>query len=141
MNRVTSSYAVAGTGMRRTLENSVTQWTDPEMGLEGTLKGASPVKTLVTQDRSSSNTVTASRVAENRRDGNSLTVAEISTLTLTARGAAPDQWAPLRSISGCRTTGWMIGKMQECTISKINGETQTIVKLIGALWHKIGQTP
>lgn len=125
--------------MRRTLENSVTQWTHPEMGLEETLKGASPVKTLVTQDRSSSNTVMASHAAENRHDGNSLTVAEISTLALTVRGA-PDQWDPLRSVSGRRTTGWMIEKMQECAIFKTNGETQAIMKLRGALRHKIGQT-
>lgn len=138
MNHVTSSYAVTGTGMRRTLGNSVTQWTHPEIGLE-TLRGASTVETFATQDRSSLNMIMASQTAESHHVGNSLAIAEISTLTLIDRGVRVRR-APLRSVSGRRTAGWMIGKTQEDAIFKITGETQTITKLGGTLHHRIDQT-
>lgn len=126
--------------MRRTLANSVTQWTHPEIGLEETLTRASPVEAFGTRDHLSLNMIMASHTPKNRHGGNNFTTAEIRTLTLTDRGV-PVQWAPLRSVSERQTAGWMIGKMQGDAIFKMIGERLTIMKQGGALCHKIDQTP
>lgn len=105
LNHVTSSYAVTGTGMRRTFGNSVTQWTHPEMGLEETLRGASPVETFGTRDHSSLNMIMASHMAENHLRGCQIVpTAEILTPTLIDRRILV-QCALLRSVSGCQTAG------------------------------------
>lgn len=140
MNHVTSSYAVTGTGMRRTLANNVTQWTHTEMGLEETLRRASPVETFGTRDHLSLNMIMASHSAENRHGGNNSMTAEIVTLTLIDRGA-PVRWAPLRSFSEHPTAGWIIRKMEGDAIFEITGERQTLIKLGGALHRKIDRTP
>lgn len=71
--------------MRRILGNSVTHWTNPEMGLEEALRGSSPVETFGPQDHSSLNMIMASHTAESCHGGNNLTIAEIVILTLIDR--------------------------------------------------------
>lgn len=137
LNHVTSSYAVTGTG--RSLGNRVTQWTHQEMVLEETLGGNFPSETFGTRGPSSSNTATAWPAAENCLDGNSLTIAGIVSPTLIGRGVLV-QRAPLRSVSGCPTAGWMVEKTWENGVSKTTQETPTIMKPGGAQC-RTDQTP
>lgn len=138
LNHVTSSYAITGTGMRRSLGNRVTQWAHPEMGLEETPTGASPMGKLGTLDHLSLNTIMASLRAENHHGGSNLTIVEI--MTLIDRGVHIQQ-APHRSVSERQTAGWKFGKTQEDANFKITGETPTTMKLGGVLCRKIDQTP
>lgn len=126
--------------MRKTLTTNVTQWTHTEIVFEGTLRRASPEETFGTRDHLSLNMITASLTAESRRGGNSLTTAEVVTLTLSDRGV-PVRCSPLRSFSEHLRAGWILGKMDGDAVFKINAERQTLIKVGGALRRKIDRTP